>query len=80
MNTFVYSMGDDMDDILCSFILLEEDSKKYDVVEGKFDRHFVKDRNVIYERARFNQRKQEEGEPVDSFITALYGLSKHCGY
>ena len=80
VNTLVYSMGDDADDILRSFRLSEADGKKYDVVKGKFDRHFVKDRNVIYERARFNQRKQEEGEPVDSFITALYGLSEHCGY
>ena len=25
-------------------------------------------------------RRQEEGEPVDAFITALYSLAKHCGY
>ena len=80
VNTLVYSMGDDADDILRSFKLSVEDSKKYDVVRAKFDGHFIKDRNVIYERARFNQRKQEEGEPVDTFITALYGLSEHCGY
>ena len=45
-----------------------------------FDGHFVKRRNVIYERARFNQRVQEPGESVDAFITALYGLAEHCGY
>ena len=25
-------------------------------------------------------RRQEEGEPVDTFITALYSLAEHCGY
>ena len=49
------------------------------VVE-KFERHFIKKRNVIFERARFNQRKQEEGESVDDFVTALLCLSEHCQY
>ena len=35
---------------------------------------------MIYERAKFDLRKQEEGESVDSFITALYELDEHCGY
>ena len=25
-------------------------------------------------------RRQEEGEPVDSFITSLYQLAEHCNY
>ena len=80
VNTLIYTMGDDADDIVRSFRLSEEDSTKYSVVRAKFDAHFVKRRNVIYERAKFNLRRQEEGEPVDSFITALYGLAEHCGY
>ena len=35
---------------------------------------------MIYERAKFNQRCQEPGESVDSFITALYVLAEYCGY
>ena len=80
VNTLLYSMGDEADDILRSFRLSEEDAKSYDTVKSKFDGHFVKRRNVIYERAKFNQRKQEPGESVDSFITALYGLAEYCGY
>ena len=34
----------------------------------------------IFERARFNSRKQEEGELADVFITALHTLSEHCNY
>ena len=41
----------------------------------------IKERNVIYERAKFNSRKQEEGEPVDSVITDLYIASaEHWHY
>ena len=77
VNTLIYTMGDD---ILRSFRLSEADSKKCDTVKSKFDSHFIKTRNVIYKRAKFNLRKQEKGESVDSFITALYELAEHCGY
>ena len=73
-------MGAQADDIFRSFGLSAEGSKKYSVVKGKFDSHFIKRRNVIFERAKFNMRRQEDGESVDSFITELYELSEHCGY
>ena len=80
VNTLMYCMGDKADDILRSFQLSPEDEKKYDVVRGKFDDYFVARRNVIYERAKFNSRRQEQGEPVEAFVTALYSLAEHCGY
>ena len=80
INTLIYTMGPDADDILRSFKLLAEDEKKYDMVKDKFESHFVKRRNVIFERAKFNSRRQEEGEPVDTFITDLYALAEHCQY
>ena len=73
-------MGDEADDILRSFSLSVEEQKSYATVKAKFDSHFTKRRNVIFERMRFNMRRQEEGEPVDAFITALYSLAEHCGY
>ena len=60
VNTLVYTMGDIADDILSSFGLSEEDKAKYDVVVEKFEAHFVKKRNVIFERAKFNQRRQKD--------------------
>lgn len=41
---------------------------------------FVKRRNVIYERAKFNMRKQEDGETIAAFINDLYILVEHCEY
>ena len=61
-------MGTEADGILHSFHLSQGDAKKYNTIKGKY---FVKKRNVIYERARFNQRTQQPDEPVDSFITDL---------
>ncbi len=63
-NTLVYSMGDKSDDILQAFNLSAEDAKNYATVKGKA--HFVKRRNTIYERAKFNQRTQAA---VDSFTS-----------
>ena len=80
VNTLIYTMGDKADDILSSFGLSEEDQKKYSVVRDKFESHFVKRRNVIFERARFNSRKQLQDETVDSFITDLFCLAEHCAY
>ena len=49
-------------------------------MKEKFESHFVKRWNVIFEIAKFNNCKQEPGEPVDTFITALYILAEHCNY
>ena len=71
IHTLIYTMGDSAEDILSSFRLTEEQGKSYTTVVGKFEGHFVKRRNLIFERAKFNRRKQEEGEPVDDFIMDL---------
>ena len=68
VNTLIYSMGDLADDVLRSFGLSAE-QQTYDTVTKKFEDHFVKRRNIIFERARFNQRRQEDGETAASFIT-----------
>ena len=80
INTLIYAMDDEADDIPTSLKLTEAQKRKYDVVRQKFEAYFVKRHNPIFERAKFNQRKQEEGEPVDSFITALHCLAEYCGY
>ena len=49
VNTLLYTMADEVDDILHSFQLSEVDSKKCDTVKEKFDGHFVKRKNVIYD-------------------------------
>ena len=50
--------------------LSDEDKKKYLTVREKFTDHFVKKRNVIFERAKF----QHKEETVDNFVTDLRTL------
>ena len=69
VSTLIYAVGDQADDILRSITLMEEERKTYDIVRDKLERHFIQRRNVILERAKFNQLRQEEGETVDSFIS-----------
>ena len=80
VSTLVYAMGGDAEDILQSFGLDETAENEYDTVKARFQAHFIKRHNPIFERARFNQRTQQPGETVDAFITALYKLVEHCEY
>ena len=73
-------MEDQAEDILRSFSLTEAQRGKYDVVKEKLEKHFVKHRNVIFERAKFNRRVQGPDETCDSFITSLYCLAEYCSY
>ena len=80
VNALVYCMGREADDVLKSFGLTADQQKVYATVTGKYTTYFNVRRNTIFERARFNLRKQEEGESVDQFITSLYTLAEHCDY
>ena len=80
VNTLMYCMGDEADDILSSLGLSDDDKKSYNTIKTKLEGHFVKHRNIIYECAKFNQRQQEEDESADSFVTSLHCLAEYCGY
>ena len=80
INTLIYCMGHEADEIFASFNLSADDKKKYTKVRDKFKEYFIPKRNVIFERARFNLRKQEAHETVDSYVTALYVLAEHCRF
>ena len=69
------------DNILTSLKLMEAQIMQYNVIRQKFEASLViKKCNPIFERAKCNQHKQEEGEPVDNFVTALHCLAESCGY
>ena len=74
VNTLLYCLGDDAEDVLRSTNISEEDRKKFNVVRDKFDQFFQVRKNVIIERARFNSRSQQEGESSEQYIAALYHL------
>lgn len=71
----IYTMGAEADDVMQSFKLSEDHS-----IVKKFEDYFLKQRNTIYQRAKFNSRNQEDGESVDTYITALYSLAEKCNF
>ena len=80
VNTLLYCMGDESDAILDSMKVTEDERGDYTVVLRKFDDFFKVRRNVIFERARFNLRSQQEGESAEEFIMELYRLVENCDY
>ena len=54
IDTLIYSMGDKADDILQPFNLSDEALKSCKTVKERFDTHFVRRRNIIFKRAKFN--------------------------
>ncbi|UYV72739.1 K02A2.6-like [Cordylochernes scorpioides] len=81
IDLFMYLMGDRADDIFRTFKFeKEEEATKIDSVLKAFDGHFCVRKNIIYERAKFNSRIQEDREPVDEFITSLYKLADSCEF
>ncbi|XP_077505285.1 uncharacterized protein LOC144115033 [Amblyomma americanum] len=80
VNTLLYLMSDQAEDILGTFKLSGENSQNIQVVLKQFDSYFIPWRNVIFEWARFNTRVQNDGESVEDFVIALHKLSNHCEY
>ena len=46
----------------------------------RLGKHYVPQKNVIYERHKFRQRKQGSKESIDDFITALRTFARECKF
>ena len=73
-------MGEEADDIMISFGLTADDAKQYQLVKYRFENHFIVKRNIIFERAKFYLRGQQQGESVETFITELHCLAERCEF
>ena len=80
INSLIYCMGSKADDILDSLTLTNDEKRVYATIAKKLGEYFIPKRNVIFERVKFNQRVQLEGENVDSFVTSLHKLAKNCAF
>ena len=72
VSSLLYAMGEKADDIMDSLRLSDDNQNSYALVRGRFEAYFVKKRNINFERVRFFQRRQKEGEPVASFVDDIY--------
>ena len=65
-NAFQYSEG--------------EDPNNVETIISKFEEYFTGEINETYERFKFNQRNQEDGEAFDAYLTALRNLAETCNF
>ena len=80
INTLIYSMGDKAEDILQS---LRYQTRKQKVLcrDREMQRlYFTKRCNIIYDRAKFNSRMQQDGELVEKSIHKVHAQAQHCSY
>ena len=72
-------MGECAYDIITTLHINEETSSYTEVITA-LNSYFAARRNTIVERARFNTRKQNPDEPIDTFIQDLYRIAEDCEY
>lgn len=80
VNTLIYSRGDEAEDILNASELQEGENLICNKVKDCFDKHYIGEQNIIFERARFIKRKQQSGETAESFVTAVHNLAGYCRF
>ena len=80
ISTLLYCLGEEAEAVLASTNATADERKVHDTVVSKFDGFFGVRKNVIFERARFNRRNQQDGEGAEHYIMALYELAANCDY
>ncbi|KAI0232062.1 hypothetical protein LSAT2_017562, partial [Lamellibrachia satsuma] len=80
IDSLLYTMGPRSESIFSSLGLEAAQIGVYASVKKGFDDYFAPRRYVIYERAKFFQRVQMEGETVEQFIRALNEAADRCEF
>ena len=58
----------------------EKDSTKLDIVLKKFDEYMFLKKNITYMRQKFFAYNQDEGQPIDEYVTEYKSRSEHCEF
>ncbi|XP_028177969.1 uncharacterized protein LOC114365564 [Ostrinia furnacalis] len=73
-------MGPESTKVILTFKLSDEERRSYDKIVSEIDKYVNPKSNPVFERFKFNERKQEVGESFESFYTSLRELIGKCGY
>lgn len=65
VSTLLYCLGEEAEAVLASTNAMADKRKVYDTIIGKFEEFFKVRKNLIFERARFKRRNQQEGETTE---------------
>ena len=80
ISSLLYCMGPEAEDVLNMTDITAAQRSTYAGVVRKLDEHFGVRKNVIFERAKLNTRRQLPGETSEQYILALYTLAERCNY
>ena len=80
VSTLIYLMGEEAEQLLLSLQLTDTELQNFDTVIAKITQFYTPKVNIIYERAKFNSRIQQEGESIDTFVADLHHLAKSCKF
>lgn len=75
IDLLLYTMGEKAEEILTQIMSGSSVATTLKAVTDKFTEYFSPKKNTIFESYKFNSRKQQIGESVDTFVTALYILA-----
>ena len=77
--TLLHLIGDEALEIYNTFTFSEdEDRDKLTVLKKKFEDYVNLRKNTVFERLKFWECKQQEGETIDQFVTELKTRSSSC--
>ena len=80
VETLLYMMGPQSEDLIKSLSLSASDMKVYKTVCDKITKFYEPRHNIIFQRAKFNTRVQQHNEPIENFISDLHSLADKCDY
>ena len=78
-DTLVYCMGQEAEKIYRT-LTFDKEGDSVDCLMQKFTNYFIPQRNIIYERSQFLERKQKENETIEEFYRVLKDLVRFCNY
>ena len=73
-------MGKDCLQTFLNLNISAEDRNNVEACITALENYFKPHRNVVYERYVFNSCEQNQGEPVDSYVTRLRKLASSCEF
>ena len=72
VSSLIYTVWEEVECTPKSFRLPDAKQRSYKTVRHKLKLFFVKKRNIVFDCITFFQRRQEEGEPVASFVNYIH--------
>ena len=81
-DTLIYCIGQEAEKI-CRTLTFDEEGESdtnFDCLMQKITNYFSPQRNIIYERSQYLERKQKENETIEEFYKVLRDLVRFCNF